>query len=76
MQIDKDTNEIIQIFPSGKAAADFLGKPHGSTEIFNACKNKVRYQNGKPHNHKTAYGYKWKYLTDIESSTTIEKNRK
>lgn len=76
VQIDKDTNEIIQIFPSGKAAADFLGKPHGNSEIFNACKNKVRYQNGKPHNHQTAYGYKWKYLTDIESSTTIEKNGK
>ncbi len=50
IQLDKDTNEIIQIFPSIKAAYDSLGKQH-SGHIASVCKGE----------RKTAYGYKWKY---------------
>ena len=49
-QLDKDTNEIINVFPSIKEAYDSLGKQH-SGHIASVC-------NGK---RKTAYGYKWKY---------------
>lgn len=50
IQIDKSTNQILNIFPSVKAAYDCLGKQH-SGHIAAVC-------NGK---RKTAYGYKWKY---------------
>lgn len=50
IQIDKNTNQILNIFPSIKAAYDRLGKQH-SGHIAAVC-------NGK---RKTAYGYKWKY---------------
>ncbi len=50
-QLDKETNEIINIFSSLKDAYDFLGKQH-SGHIASVC-------NGK---RKTAYGYKWKYI--------------
>lgn len=50
-QIDKDTNEILNIFSSLKEAYNFLGKQH-SGHIASVCNNK----------RKTAYGYKWKYV--------------
>lgn len=50
-QLDKNTNEIIQIFPSIQAAYMFLGKQH-SGHIAAVC-------NGK---RQTAYGFKWQYI--------------
>ena len=49
LQLDKNTNEIINIFSSIKAAARSINKNH--CHISEAC-------NGK---RKTAYGYKWKF---------------
>ena len=49
--IDKDTNEILQIFVKIKDAYAFLGK-QTSSHIQEVC-------NGK---RKTAYGYKWKFI--------------
>ena len=72
VQIDKNTNEILNIFKSCKDAALFLNKPKGSSEIIRVCKNSFKTQNGYKKYNKTAYGFKWKYLTDIERSTTIE----
>ena len=51
VQLNKDTNKIIQIFPSIQAAYDFLGKQH-SGHIAAVC-------NGK---RQTAYGFKWQYI--------------
>ena len=48
-QIDKNTNEIIQTFPSIRAAQQFFNKRGHIAEV---CKGK----------RKTAYGYKWKYI--------------
>ncbi len=50
-QIDKDTDEIIAVYPSVIAAARALGKKH-QFHFTEVCKGK----------RKTAYGYKWKYL--------------
>ena len=50
IQLDKDTEEIIQVFPSLTAAFASLGK-QSSGHIAEVCKGK----------RKTAYGYKWKY---------------
>lgn len=49
-QLDKDTNEILQIFNSSMDAARALGKSSGS-HITEACQGKLNQ----------AYGYKWKY---------------
>lgn len=48
-QIDKNTNKIIQTFPSIKAAQMYFNKRGHIAEV---CKGK----------RKTAYGYKWKYI--------------
>lgn len=50
-KLDKDTEEILEIFPSAEAAGRAIGKK--ASNINNVC-------NGK---RKTAYGYKWKYLS-------------
>ena len=50
-QLDKDTEEIINIFPSIQAAYNSLGKQH-SGHIAAVCKG----------TRKTAYGFKWKYI--------------
>lgn len=50
-QLDKDTCEIIHIYPSLKEAYKSLNKEH-SGHIAAVC-------NGK---RKTAYGFKWKYV--------------
>lgn len=49
--LDKDSEEIIQVFPSIAKAYRFLGKQH-SGHIASVCLKK----------RKTAYGYKWKYI--------------
>lgn len=50
IQLDKNTNEILNIFPSLKEAYIYLNKQQ-SGHIAEVCKGK----------RKTAYGYKWKY---------------
>lgn len=50
IQKDKNTDEILNIFPSLKEACCFLGK-QSSGHITDVCKGK----------RKTAYGYKWEY---------------
>ena len=55
-QINKDTNEIVATFNSTNEAGRFLGKRNGN-HIAEVC-------NGI---HKTAYGFKWRYIDqDIE----------
>ena len=76
VQIDKNTHEILNIFKSGKEAAEYFNKPRGNAEILKVCKGSFKIQNGYKKYNKTAYGFKWKYLTDIEGSTTIEKDGK
>ena len=53
-QIDINTNEVIQIFPSIASASRFFGKNPDNSGIKDVLKGK----------NKTAYGYKWKYLSD------------
>lgn len=57
LQIDKNTDEIINIFPSCSEAyrqvTHSIGKT-GSSSISAVCKGK----------RKTAHGYKWKYLNN------------
>lgn len=55
-QLDKDTNEILKVFPSIADACRFLDKK-GSGHISAVCQG----------NRKTAYGYKWKYLDSCHS---------
>ena len=50
LQLDRETEEIIAIFPSIQEAYRFLNKPF-SSHISAVCKGK----------RKTAYGYKWRY---------------
>lgn len=50
-QLDKETKEIINVFPSIKAAYDSLGKQH-SGHIAAVCSGK----------RKSIYGYGWKYI--------------
>lgn len=50
-QIDKITNQIIQKFESCSAAARYLNKDGGHTNISKACRK-----------GGTAYGYKWAYV--------------
>lgn len=52
IQLDKDTEEIINIFPSIKSACIALGKLKGKDNISRVCKGV----------HDTAYGYKWKFF--------------
>ena len=51
-QIDINTGEIIQIFPSIASASRFFGKNPDNSGIKDVLKGK----------NKTAYGYKWKYM--------------
>ena len=70
VQLDNMTNEIIRDFSSAKEAALSLGKQNGSSQIIQVCKKYI-----KPCGRRvlSAFGYKWKYLNDIEGSTTNEK---
>ena len=76
VQIDKNTNEIINVFKSGKDAGEYFGRPNGNSDILNVCKGKVKNRNGHKIHILTAFGFKWKYLKDIEGSTTIEEDGK
>lgn len=49
-QLDKNTEEILAVFPSGGAAGKSINKP--STHILDVCRGK----------RQTAYGYKWKFI--------------
>lgn len=53
-QIDIDTDEIIQVFPSIADASRFFNKTPKNSGIRDVLRGKG----------KTAYGYKWKYLSD------------
>ena len=46
--------------------------PSNKTYIGQICKGVVRFQNGYKKKCLTAHGYKWKYLEDVEGSTTTE----
>lgn len=53
-KIDKDTGEILEIFPSKTQASISVGKgEQGSRHIREVCN----------HQRKTAYGYKWEEIT-------------
>lgn len=52
IQLDKQTNEILNIFNSISEAACSIGDISKKTHIVANCKNK----------RKSAYGYKWQYL--------------
>lgn len=52
LQIDKETNDVIQSFNSGHEAARFLGDERKRQHIEEVCKG-IR---------KSAYGFKWKYM--------------
>ena len=54
-QLDKDTEEIIAIYPSVKAALIALGKNLKDGGIYKVCKGKA----------KTAYGYKWRFAEGV-----------
>ena len=58
-QIDKDTNEIIQMFYGISEASRKTGIC--STNIGNCCNHKVQNKNGKKWVVRTAGGYKWKF---------------
>lgn len=51
LMLDKNTDEIINIFSSITQAENYLNKPSSRRHITEVCKGK----------RKTAYGYKWKY---------------
>lgn len=52
LQIDKETNDVIQSFNSGHEAARFLGDERKRQHIEEVCKGQ----------RKSAYGFKWKYI--------------
>lgn len=51
-QIDKDTDEVLNVFESISDAFDFLGKTSKGSHISEVCEGK----------RKTAYGYKWEFI--------------
>lgn len=51
-QIDRNTNEVLNIFESIDAVAKYLGRKDAN-HVSDVCKHKP--------NHNTAYGYKWEY---------------
>lgn len=53
-QIDKNTNELINVFESARAAGRYLGNESMNVHISNVLIGK----------RKTAYGYKWMYYED------------
>ncbi len=59
-QIDKNTKEIIKIWPSiTEASIALKGNKHGSSSIAQACK---KYITPKGYVIKQAYGFKWEYV--------------
>ena len=58
--LDKETLKVIQIFPSACAANRFLGIPADNSEINHVCHGR----------HKTSRGYVWKFVDDLDSSSS------
>ena len=54
-KIDKNTNEILEVFSTSGEAGRSIGKT--GSHIREVCLGK----------RKTAYGYKWKYIADLEN---------
>ena len=54
VQMEKETLEVVKVWGSIKQIKRELG--YNSVGIIGCCKNKPK--------HKTAYGYKWKYLNN------------
>lgn len=53
--LDKNTEEVICIFSSTEATLDFLQKEMSKRHVREVCLGQ----------RKTAYGYKWKYVKDL-----------
>lgn len=58
--LDKETLEVIRIFPSARAANRFLGIPEWSTGIGDVCHGR----------RKISRGYVWKFVDDLDSSSS------
>lgn len=58
--LDKETLEIIQIFPSRAAANRFLGVSAKNPNIERVCRGM----------YKTSRGYVWKFVDDLDSSSS------
>lgn len=71
LQIDPITNEIINEFPSAKAAGDSLGHPRGNSEIIKVCK---KYVSPSGRHYRTSLGYKWKYKNEGSKTTETTLN--
>lgn len=56
-KLHKETGELISIYPNAKEVEKELGKTMASRHIYEVCKGE----------RKTAYGYKWKYVADLEN---------
>lgn len=56
VQIDKDSDKILNVFESLWSACEYLGKKNRAGDICTTCQ-------GKQH---TAFGYKWKYEDELE----------
>lgn len=67
IQIDPETNNVINEFKSAREAARYFGKERSNSEIVKVCKG---YVSPSGRHYITALGFKWKYK---ESSTTISK---
>lgn len=63
-QLDRDTGELVQLYPSAFAAAIALGNTEYNKHIAHCCAG----------NRKTAYGYKWKFkeISEQEWKTLFE----
>jgi len=59
-QLDKETGEIIRTWRSLSDAVRYFGK-RSSSDISNSTR----------HPHKSAYGFKWRFLTEEEKKTAI-----
>lgn len=62
-KLDKQTSRLIQFYECVADAARALGRLEGQ-DIYTCCKNK------KP----SAYGYKWRYATEIEINQRNKNN--
>jgi len=64
-QINKDTKEVIKIWPSAAIASKHFSKSKDGSFIHKVCKKSVRIQkrNGKEYKivTKTAYGFFWEF---------------
>lgn len=70
-QVDRETNDVIAIFPSAtEAAINVIGRRNALSDICKCCNG---YVNKKGVKIKAAYGYKWQwYQHEGKGSSTIE----